>query len=249
MAWKWLYVIAGGLCVLLVLMAARVDYPSAARTRNEEIASSSVLQILRQPLALGFSLACFLYVAVECSIYVWLPTYLLGEPATATYLAIWAVPAFFLLRVIGRFLGAWMLTRFRWTSLMMLFGGIILACFAIATLGGPRYAAFALPFSGLFMSIVYPTLNSKGISCFPKTEHGAVAGVILFFTCLGAGLGPLAMGAASDLFGSPVYCFILATALAALLFAGLVYNWIADPTRPRLAALDNSEYNAAEACP
>jgi len=23
----------------------------------------------------------------------------------------------------------------------------------------------------------------KGISCFPKTEHGAVAGVILFFTC------------------------------------------------------------------
>jgi fucose permease len=249
LAWKWLYVIAGFLCVLLVLMAARVDYPSAARTRNEEIASISVLQILRQPLALGFSLACFLYVALECSIYVWLPTYLLGDAATATYLAIWAVPAFFLLRVIGRFLGAWMLTRFRWTSLLMLFGGIIFACFAIAILGGPQSAAFALPFSGLFMSIVYPTLNSKGISCFPKAEHGAVAGVILFFTCLGAGLGPLAMGAASDLFGSPVYCFILATALAALLFAGLVYNWIADPTRQRLAALDDSEYHGAEVCP
>ena len=30
------------------------------------------------------------------------------------------------------------------------------------------------------MSIMYPTLNSKGISCFPKSQHGAAAGVILF---------------------------------------------------------------------
>ena len=39
---------------------------------------------------------------------------------------------------------------------------------------------------GLFMSMIYPTLNSKGISCFPKTEHGAIAGVILFFTAAAA---------------------------------------------------------------
>ena len=46
-----------------------------------------------------------------------------------------------------------------------------------------RNAVYLLPFSGLFMSVIYPTVNSKGISCFRKTEHGAVAGVILFFTC------------------------------------------------------------------
>ena len=39
-------------------------------------------------------------------------------------------------------------------------------------------AVYLLPLSGLFMSMIYPTLNSKGISCFPKVEHGAVAGVI-----------------------------------------------------------------------
>ena len=44
-------------------------------------------------------------------------------------------------------------------------------------LGWPRgillFAILLLPLSGLFMSVLYPTLNSKGISCFRKPEHGA----------------------------------------------------------------------------
>jgi fucose permease len=78
--------------------------------------------------------------------------------------------------------------------------------------------------SRLFMSVIYPSINSKGISCFPKSEHGAVAGVILFFTCLSAVLGPLAMGAVSDAMGHPKYGFVLATRFAGLLFVGLLLN-------------------------
>ena len=83
---------------------------------------------------------------------------------------------------------------------MALFSLAILVCFAGAVAGGLSCAVWLLPLSGLFMSMIYPTLNSKGISCFPKTEHGAVSGVILFFTCAAAALGPLAMGAVSDAF-------------------------------------------------
>jgi fucose permease len=92
------------------------------------------------------------------------------------------------------------------------------------------------------MSVIYPSLNSKGISCFPKSEHGAVAGVILFFTCVSAVVGPLAMGAVSDAMGHPRYGFILATGFAALLFVGLLLNWIFDPTRDLLISLDQTEY-------
>jgi len=80
-------------------------------------------------------------------------------------------------------------------------------------------AVYLLPFSGLFISVIYPTINSKGISCFPKSEHGAVSGVILFFTCVSAAVGPLAMGAVSDAFGGARYGFILATVFAGMLFA------------------------------
>jgi fucose permease len=103
-----------------------------------------------------------------------------------------------------------------------------------------------LPLSGLFMSVIYPTLNSKGISCFPKAEHGAVAGVILFFTCAGAVLGPLAMAALIDALGAPKYAFLLATGCAALLLSGLVYNWLRQPTRGVLSRLDAREYGVAQ---
>jgi fucose permease len=241
-AWKWLYVGAGGLCTLLLLAAARVDYPRSP-TPTAAVTTVRPLQLAGQPMALGFSLACFLYVALECSIYVWLPTYLASDPGLRPGLVSWAVPVFFMLRAGGRFLGATLLERLRWTVMLVLCSGAILLCFASAVIGGHEAALFALPLSGLFMAPVYPTLNSKGISCFPKAEHGAAAGVILFFTCLGAAIGPLMMGAVSDFFGDPKYCFWLGTFFAAALCLGLLYNWLADPTRALLARLDSSQYS------
>src|SRR5438477_13014815 len=135
-----------------------------------------------------------------------------------------------------------MLERFYWTKVMALFSGLILICFVGSVLGGATAAVYLLPASGLFMSIIYPSINSKGISCFPKSEHGAIAGVILFFTCLSAVVGPLAMGAVSDAMGHPKFGFILATGFAALLFAGLLLNWVFDPTRELLNRLDATEY-------
>ena len=73
-----------------------------------------------------------------------------------------------------------------------------------------------------------------------------MSGVILFFTCVAAVLGPLAMGAISDHFGDPKYGFVLATVFAALLFVGLLLNWIFNPARNRLQRLDHSEYELAE---
>jgi len=96
------------------------------------------------------------------------------------------------------------------------------------------------------MSVLYPTINSKGISCFRKAEHGAIAGVILFFTCGAAVVGPLAMGAISDFLGEPEYGFILATGFAGLLFVSLLVNWIANPARQILHELDATEYQVAE---
>jgi len=138
-----------------------------------------------------------------------------------------------------------MLGRYSWTAVLTLFSAAILACFLGAVSGGPGVAVFLLPLSGLFMSVIYPTINSKGISCFPKAEHGAVSGVILFFTCLSAAVGPLAMGAVSDLMGGPRYGFMLATGIAGLLFTLCLLNSIYQPARQRLRRLDESQYRLA----
>jgi MFS transporter, FHS family, L-fucose permease len=105
-------------------------------------------------------------------------------------------------------------------------------------LGGLSVGVFLLPLTGLFMSIIYPTLNSKAISCFPKHRHGAAAGVILFFTAAAAAAGPLAMGAVSDAWRDPRAGFVLATVFALLLLIGLLLNWLLDPSRKRLESED-----------
>ena len=245
-SWKWLYVIAGTICVLLIITALLVKYPKTLKTMDEPIDFKRTMRMMRNPYALGFSLGIFLYVAAECAVYVWMPTLLTGYSGSFAFMATYAISVFFVLRALGRFLGAWVLAHFSWTSVMALFSLAILICFAGAITGGLSFAIWLMPLSGLFMSMVYPTLNSKGISCFPKTEHGAVAGVILFFTCAAAALGPLAMGAVSDAFGHPKYGFVLAIVFAALLFVGLLLNWIYNPARERLVKLDSSEYRAAE---
>jgi fucose permease len=369
LSWKYLYVIAGTICVLLIVTALLVKYPKTVKTADEPIDFKRTMGMMKNPYALGFSLGIFLYVAAECAVYVWMPTLLgsstfsAGEVADLQSLAgklkqsgrpfdtwlstqlsadtqktlanwqgqssdketlqtalledlnkkiiagdsafeqqrfgrialrsetmklteqknlrgsklkrlnrllledayptelsrnpllassfgflamLYALTAFFVLRAAGRFMGAWVLARYNWTSVMVLFSLAILACFAGSVAGGLSYAVCLLPLSGLFMSMIYPTLNSKGISCFPKTEHGAVSGLILFFTCTAAALGPFAMGVVSDIFGHAKYGFVLATIFAALLFVGLVVNKIYDPARRRLAMLDSSEYRTAE---
>lgn len=244
-SWKWLYVIAGSICVLLIVTASLVSYPQTVGT-SESVDLKRTLHMMKNRYALGFSAAIFLYVAVESAIYVWMPTLLAGYHGSLVWMAAYAISIFFVLRAVGRFVGSWMLARLNWAAVVAVFSLAILVCFVVSMIGGVGIAVFLLPFSGLFMSVIYPTVNSKGISCFRKPEHGAVSGVILFFTCLAAVVGPLAMGAISDSFGDPKYGFALATAFAALLFIGLLLNWIFSPASDLLRKLDHSEYDVAE---
>jgi MFS transporter, FHS family, L-fucose permease len=244
-SWKGLYILAGTMCVLLIVMAMRAGYPQTIKSDGQVEQTSGLrhsIAAMQNSYALAFSMGCFLYVAAEAAIYVWMPTLLADYKGSATTLVTYSISIFFILRAAGRFIGGWMLERFYWTSVLALFSGLILVCFVASVTGGAGVAVYLLPASGLFMSIIYPSINSKGISCFPKTEHGAIAGVILFFTCVSAVVGPLAMGAVSDAMGHAKYGFILATGFAALLFLGLFFNWIFDPTREHLNRLEATEY-------
>lgn len=241
-SWHWLYVIAAVMCVILMAIAWRVDYPSPAHQAEEPVSLARSMATLTDPHALAFSVGALLYVAAESAVYVWMPTLLADYSGPATWLAAYALTVFFILRAVGRFAGAWMLNRARWTSVLAVASGAIFVCFAVSVAIGTSAAVWLLPLSGLFMSVVYPTLNSKGISCFEKIRHGAVAGVILFFTCTGAVLGPLATAAVSDATGNTESGFVLATGLAAVLFGGLLWNWMTDPSLPRLQQLEATEY-------
>ena len=120
-------------------------------------------------------------------------------------------------------------------QLLAWFGSAIFICFALSMYFGVAAALWLMPLSGLFMSMMYPTLNSKGISCFPRQQHGAAAGLILAFTALAAALGPLLMGLVGDVMGDVRHGFYLATGFALLLMLGLWWNHFVQPAARRLA--------------
>ena len=241
--WKYLYVFAATLSVVLIAIALMVKYPQTRQSTTETASLKHTVKMMGNPYALGFSLVAFLYVAVESSIYVWMPSLLARYEGNMMLVATYSLSIFFVLRAGGRFIGASVMNRFNWTKALVFFTAAIFLCFLGSILGGVEMAVVLLPLSGLFMSVIYPTINSKGISCFPKSQHGTVAGVILFFTAAGAALGPLFMGAISDAYNHDAkYGFILATVFAGLLLVGLVLNLIWDPTKKRLDMLNESEY-------
>ncbi|MEC3948294.1 MFS transporter [Sphingobium sp. HWE2-09] len=241
-SWKWLYLIAAIFCGLLMIVAWRVPYPQMRATAPDGAPLADMLAMLRNRYALAFSSGIMLYVGVETAIYVWMPTLLAGYSSPGWQWAVYALSIFFILRVIGRFGGFWLLERYDWTSVMAVCGIAILLCFACAIWGGRPFAVVALPLSGLFMSVIYPTLNSKGISCFPKAQHGAISGIILFFTCVSAVVAPLFMGLMGEYLGDAIYGFYLATAFAAVLAAGLVLNMIFDPASAELRRRGEVDY-------
>ena len=233
--WTALYGLAAALTLALLVLAVRLPFPpSRGPTGPSGFDLSSTLAVARDQHALGFAACIFLYVGVETAIYVWMPTLLAAEGAKALLPGAYALSTFFVLRAVGRFVGAWTLDRLGWQRALAVCALAILLCFGGALAGGLQATAMLLPLSGLFMSVLYPTLNSKAISGFPTARHGAAAGFILFVTCLSAVVSPLAIGAVSDLFGGPRAGFALATGMALILAGALVFNAVRDPSRARL---------------
>jgi fucose permease len=235
-SWVYLYILAGGLCSVLCLITFAVKFPERPTKQvNKGSGFRQTLRMLKDKHALGFSAAIALYVATEVAIYVWMPTLLKTYEGSWSLLATYALTIFFILRAVGRFMAVWLLNLFSWQSVMFALSTAIFLCYLVTFVFGVDAAVIALPFSGLFMSMIYPTLNSKGISCFDKHQHGSVAGVILFFTALSAALAPLLMGMVSDYFGHIRTGFALAMGFAALLMLAMAYNYWKNPAQLRLA--------------
>lgn len=241
-SWKWLYLIAAALVALLVIGTALAPFPRQVVQEEDKADPRDAIRMMSDPYALFFAVLLMLYVAAEAAIYVWAPTYFLGYDGPNAWLAAFVVSVFFILRAAGRFLGAWLLSRFEWTRVLAICSTAMAVLFVAGVFGGRSVAVFALPATGLFMSVLYPTINSTGISCFEKRRHGSIAGFLLFFTCVSAVFAPLAMGALGEALGDTFYSMALGAGFAVLMAVLCIWNRIAQPAAARLAQRNDQDY-------
>jgi len=217
---KMPYTVIGVALVLLAVLIGSFKLPkieTAAYRPGEKVKDS----IWRHPNLLFGAIGIFTYVGAEVSIGSFLVNYF-GLPEIAGLSAKTAagfVSFYWGCAMIGRFLGAGLLRRFKPGSLLALcaiFAGVLVT--ASMLLGG-HTAMWTILAVGLFNSIMFPTIFSLGVAELgPLTGNGSG---VLNMAIVGGAILPVIQGSIADHVGLhhafvlPVICYLY------ILFYGL----------------------------
>jgi len=90
-SWKWVYVVSGLLCLILVAGTLAAPMPPPKRADATPANPRDALRMPGDPVALMFSAMLMLYVGAEAAIYVWAPTYLQRFNGPNAWLAVYVV--------------------------------------------------------------------------------------------------------------------------------------------------------------
>ncbi|KAF1017320.1 MAG: L-fucose-proton symporter [Stenotrophomonas maltophilia] len=215
-----------GLAIVLVLLAIFVylfRLPSLAETTEQaDTSRHTLLDALRQPQVLFGVLAIFFYVGAEVSIGSFLVNYLsmpeiggLTEQQATHY-----VSAYWGGAMIGRFAGFWLLVRYSPRRLLALFAAVNVVLLGATLMSAGQTAVYCIVATGLFNSIMFPTIFALGIDRLgPLTSK---ASSLLIMAIVGGAVLPLLQGLLADHIGLhnsfvlPVLCY------AYIIFYGLV---------------------------
>lgn len=211
------YIGIGLTLVLLAVALALVKLPTMDFTRDirpGEMHPPSDDTIWKHPVLLAAALGIFVYVGAEVSIGSFLVNYFglpgiaaMPEQQAAKYVSIYWTGA-----MIGRFIGSWLLTKLR-TSTVLASAAVfafLLVVTSILTHG--HTAMWAILAVGLFNSVMFPSIFTVGLSGLgPLTSKGSS---LMVAAIVGGALIPLAEGHLADNIGVqhafiiPATCYV-----------------------------------------
>jgi FHS family L-fucose permease-like MFS transporter len=210
---KMPYAVIGIALLLLAVLIATSKLPTIphAEYRPAEKGGDSVW---KHPNLVFGALGIFAYVGAEVSIGSFLVNYF-GQPDIAGLSAKTAagyVSFYWGGAMIGRFLGAGLLRKFRAGRLLAVFAVCTSLLVSLSMLTDGHFAMWSILAVGFFNSIMFPTIFSLGVAELgPLTGNGSG---ILNMAIVGGAILPLIQGAIADRIGLhhaffvPVICYL-----------------------------------------
>ena len=208
-AWLDVYLVLALLIavVFVFILTSKFNLPKVENPKSFQEDFKDMLGLMRRPLIILFAIFAFMYVMTEQGIMSWLPTFnqkvlhlnerLAGQMAVILMLSI----------AFGRFVSGIIVKRIHWYVFLTvcLFAAASLVVFVlpmasgiaitqIDTLAQVPLIGFVFPLIGLFLAPIYPIVNSTIISATEKNFHGAVAGLLTFFSAIGGTCGSVIIG-------------------------------------------------------
>lgn len=161
------------------------------------------------------------YVAAELGLAAWLVEYLQEVGHVSVTVSSLYLSGFFVLIMLGRFFGSWWIERVGYLRMIALALCGTFVCL-VGGIFGPDDWTWLLPASGLFMSIVFPTIAAAVAAAHPNNV-GSIFGLLFTFGGVGGAMGPWVIGLVSQAYGlswglatTLGFCAIAIVALAVL---------------------------------
>jgi fucose permease len=194
-------------------------FPQKESQPHEALNFKQLSKVAFQPSLIWFYISIALYVSAEIGMASWMVTFLQDERSLSVTASTGALTIFFGTIMLGRLIGGFIVHRIGYLRSILFASLASIVCIAVG-LFGPANLAFFLPLTGLFFSIIFPTLTAA-VSDLHTENANSILGML--FTCAGAGgvFGPWIIGWVSDAFGLRVgfsVNLILAIIMTAAIF-------------------------------
>lgn len=237
-SWLNAYYVLGAASTIgfFLLLTTKLDESAIESKKQASFADDfkEMFSLIVLPLCIVFIVCIFCYVLVEQSIMSWLPTFNNQILKLPSKLSVEMASILAGSSALGRLLAGFILKKIKWywvlgSSLFAAASMVIIALpLALRTdasnvigwLDAP-IAVYIFPLIGLFLSPVYPTINSVMLSRLPVEKHGPMSGLIVVFSALGGTTGSIITGNVFERVGGQ-YVFYFSLIPITLIFTALV---------------------------
>lgn len=232
--WKFGFLSISVLSAITIFLFSRLNISEPIKEEKVNIIED--LSGFINPLIIIFLAVIFSIVFVEQSFNSWLPSFYKNHLKVNSFFALQASSFLALFSYIGRTVTANIIQRFSLSKYyilclsLIIFVLIIIAGIQFLDMDNSKILLYLFPVIGLFLSPLYPVINSKMIAQIDKTKANLFTSLIVIFSSLGSSVSSIIM---SILFGNQLlsyYSVYILLAVIVLFTISLIYFKLADKT-------------------
>jgi len=217
MSWVSVYWVFAVLAILTGVIIFLVKFPAVELQEDEKVGSKdSILELIKNKYVILYFIGIFMYVGSEQGISYWMSKFLnIYHGVNPDLAGADAVSYFWGLMTVGGMLGLVLMKLYDSKQVLRWFTVLAIICVAAGLFGGAEIALWALPISGFFLSVMYPTVVSLGLNSVSK-HHGSFAGILMTGIAGGA-IVQILIGAISDMVSLKVGMMLIFVTLGYIL--------------------------------
>lgn len=195
--WKFCFLLIAFLCALAIFMLSKITIFEAKPIENKNIFSE--LSGFTTPAVILFLGVIFFIVFIEQGFNSWLPSFYKNHLKVNSFFALQATSFLAVFSYAGRTVTANIIRRFSLPNYYILCMAFIIGLLLIIVgiqyfeSADSRIILFLFPVIGLFLSPLYPVINSKMIAQIDKEQVNLFTSLIVIFSSLGSSVSSIIM--------------------------------------------------------